>query len=258
MTTTIDEQFLMSLVSGLFVGGAAGYLGSLMVLKRMALVGDALSHVALPGIGLAILYNLNPFFGGFVFLIVGILLIAGIERATRLPTEALVGVLFTASLAIGFLIIPEPEVLEALFGDITQVDMFDTALSVVLSALVIVAAYVVYNRVVLSTISEDLARSQGIQVGVLNLFYLLLVAAVVALGIKAVGALLMGALVIVPAAAAKNFTSNLRGYSSLAALIGVVSSVGGIVLFGITGLHAGPLVILVAVAIFAVSVLAKR
>ncbi|NCQ02827.1 metal ABC transporter permease, partial [Candidatus Wolfebacteria bacterium] len=79
---TINNQFLFSLITAIFVGGAAGYLGSLMISKRMALVGDALGHVALPGIGLALLLGLNVSLGAFVFLLAGVLLIWFLEKKT--------------------------------------------------------------------------------------------------------------------------------------------------------------------------------
>ena len=90
------EQFLLSLTAGIFIGGAAGYLGSLMLTRRMALVGDALGHVALPGMGLALLLGLDVSFGAFVFLLLGIFLIWLFEIKTSLPTESLVGVVFVA------------------------------------------------------------------------------------------------------------------------------------------------------------------
>lgn len=102
------EAFVFSLVVGASVGFAAGYLGSLMVLEKMALVGDALSHVALPGLALGILYNFNPFLGAFAFLFVSAVLIWHLGRVTRLAFETIVGAMFTLSLAVGILIIPEP------------------------------------------------------------------------------------------------------------------------------------------------------
>ncbi|MDP1719171.1 MAG: metal ABC transporter permease, partial [bacterium] len=121
----IDSNLIASVVVGVFVGAASAYLGSLMILKRMALVGDALSHVALPGIGIALTYGINPFLGAFTALAVGVLLVWRLSDKTDLPTEAIVGIIFTVSLAIGILITPEPELLEALFGDIAKVNFLD-------------------------------------------------------------------------------------------------------------------------------------
>src|SRR3989344_5401195 len=114
------NEFLYPLIVSAFVGLASGYLGSLMVLRRMSLVGDALSHVALPGLALGLLFHFNPFLGAFGVLFLSIIFIWLIENKTKLPTETLVGIFFTLSLAIGLIITPEPELLEALFGDVSK------------------------------------------------------------------------------------------------------------------------------------------
>lgn len=172
------------------MGVSAGYLGSLMVLEKMALVGDALSHVALPGLALGILFNFNPFLGAFAFLFASAVIIWYLGRVTKLPFETIVGAVFTLSLAIGVLIIPEAELLEALFGDITKVTILETMASAAISVVAVLLTRMIYKKLVLGMISEDLAVSKGINVGRINLLYLLLVSIVVAVGIKIVGTLL--------------------------------------------------------------------
>ncbi len=254
----MNDQFLFSLISGVFIGGAAGYLGSLMLTKRMALVGDALGHVALPGMGLALLFSLDVSLGAFIFLLLGIFLIWLFEIRTSLPTEALVGIVFVASLAVGFLIVPEPELLEALFGDISRVSPTMALASVVISVLIFLAVNRIYPRLILSGISGDLAKSEGIKVGRLNFIYLLLIAILVALGVKIVGSLLVGALVIIPAAAARNLSKDLSGYYKGSIIFGILSCLLGTLLFRFTGLPAGPLVILSSTFFFLISLIFKR
>ena len=100
----------------LFVGLASGSVGPFILLRRMALVGDALSHVALPGIALALMYHLDPFYGVVVFLIAAAFVIFWLEGRSSVPPDAIVGLLFTASLAVGILMIPNEDVIESLFG----------------------------------------------------------------------------------------------------------------------------------------------
>ena len=95
---------------------AAGLVGSIAVMKRMTLASDAMSHVALPGIGIAILLRINPVVGGLAALFVGTLLIWAVEHKTRIPTEAIIGVVFSAALAVGSMVTPGEELIEALFG----------------------------------------------------------------------------------------------------------------------------------------------
>src|SRR3990167_3917418 len=108
----LDTTMLLGITTSVFVGVAAGYLGSFMVLRRMALVGDALSHVALPGVALALLFNLNPFLGAIAFLGVTVIGIWIIEYRSSLSLDTIVGVFFTASLALGALLTPEHELIE--------------------------------------------------------------------------------------------------------------------------------------------------
>ena len=254
----MEQNLLPSILVGAFVGLASGYLGSLMVLRKMSLVGDALSHVALPGLALGIIFNFNPFLGAFAALFVSIIFIWTIENKTKLSTETLVGIFFTLSLAIGLIITPEPELLEALFGDISETSALDVAIAVILSLFAIFVVHRIYNKLVLGTISDDLAKSVGTKTKKIDFVFLMIVALIVALGIKVVGTLLMGALVIIPAAASKNLSRNLSNYAGFSAFIGLVSSVIGIYSASIIKFSPGPAVVLASAAIFFISLIFKK
>lgn len=251
------ETVILSFFIGVSVGFSAGYLGSLMVLEKMALVGDALSHVALPGLALGILFNFNPFLGAFAFLFASAVVIWHLGRVTKLAFETIVGAMFTLALAIGILIIPEAELLEALFGDITKVTIWETAAAIAISAVAYVLARMIYRKLVLSMISEELAVSKGINVNKINLLYLMLVSLVVAVGIRIVGTLLVGFLVIVPAAAAKNLSNDLFKYAVLSGSFGTMSACSGVLLSSYFNLPAGPLVVLSGIAVFLATVVSK-
>lgn len=256
MNTSID--LLISLIVAVFVGGASAYLGSIMVLKRMALVGDALSHVALPGIGIALTYEINPFLGAFTALALAVLIIWQIEKKTSIPTEAIVGLMFAVALAIGILVTPEPELLEALFGDISKVQSGDAVFAVIASMLVFLAMHFMRRKLVLGILSSDFAKAQGIKVNLLNLAFLGLVALIVALGVKVVGTLLMGSLVIIPAVAAKNFARSFSWYGLISLALGAFSAVVGVWLATLWSLPPGPIVVLASAAIFLVSLLFRK
>jgi ABC-type Mn2+/Zn2+ transport system permease subunit len=258
----MTDALIFSLIVGVTAGLAAGYLGSLMVLEKMALVGDALSHVALPGLALGLLFHFEPILGGFAFLFVSTIVVWHLGRVSRLSFETLVGAMFTLALAIGILITPEPDLLEALFGNITNVTLMDMLMAVIISVLAISLTKMVYNKVVLSLISEELATSTGVNVARTNLLYLLLVSTVVAIGIKITGTLLVGFLVVVPAAAARSVSSNLYRYTVLSAIFGAISSSSGVLLSSFLNLQGrtippGPLVVLSGIAIFAVALLTR-
>jgi ABC-type Mn2+/Zn2+ transport system permease subunit len=253
------ETVIFSLIVGAAVGLAAGYLGSIMVLEKMALVGDALSHVALPGLALGVLYNFNPLIGGFLFLFISAVLIWHVGRVTKLSFETLVGAAFTLALAIGILLFGDNlDALEtALFGDIAQVGLISAIAAVTISAVVIVLTRLIYYRVVLGLISEELAVSRGINIGRINLLYLLLVSITVAVGIQITGTLLVGFLVVTPAAAARTISGNLSRYLMLSAMFGAISAISGILMSSYLNILPGPLVVVSGVVIFVIVIIIK-
>lgn len=246
----MDRSLLLSLLSGTFIAGAAAYLGSLMLSRRMALVAGPLGHLTLPGIALALVWGFDVSLGAFPFVVLGVFLIWLLQMRTKLPTEALTALVFASGVAIAFLFLPVDQAEAALVGDISKAGTRDTALSVMASLLVVFAVNRGYSELVLSNVSEELAVSEGINVKRYNLLYLSLIAIVVALGVKVVGALLTAALVAIPPSAARNLGKNLTQYVAGATAIGVVSAAVGIALSRVTSFAAGPLIILVSTAIF--------
>ena len=122
-----------------------------------------------------------------------------------MSVEAIIGLLFVLALAIGILITPQVDLLEALFGDVSKITLTDTIITVLVSVCVIIVTKAIYQKLAVSMISKELATASKINVERINLIYLFLVATIVALGIKEVGTLLVGALVIVPAAGSQEF-----------------------------------------------------
>src|SRR3989344_8790885 len=160
----ITNSLFLQLFVGILTGLGAGYLGSFMILKRMSLVGDVISHVALPGIALALIFKINPFFGAFAALFLAIIGIWFLERKTEIPSETLVGIFFALSLALGILMTPEPELLEALFGDITKIGYTDAFITIVLVAIIFITMFHIYRGLTLSVVSKELAQSTGVNV----------------------------------------------------------------------------------------------
>jgi ABC-type Mn2+/Zn2+ transport system permease subunit len=251
------EPLVYSLVVGVAVGLSAGYIGSIMVLEKMALVGDALSHVALPGLAIGLLLNFNPYVGAFAFLFISAVIIWQLQRVTKLSFETLVGAVFTLALAIGILLVPQVDLLEVLFGDLAKVGLIDAIAAIVVSIAVIFLTRAIYRKIVLSLISEELAASKGINVARTNLLFLLLVSLTVAIGIMITGTLLVGFLVVTPAAAARTVSGNLSRYVKLSAAFGVIASVAGILLSDLLHILPGPLIVFSGVAIFAAVIVVR-
>ncbi len=252
------NHFLFSVITGIFIGGAAGYLGSLMVSKKMGLIAGPLGHLTLPGIALALLYDFDVSLGALPFVAVGAILIWFLEIRTRLPAESLTAVVFATGVAAAFLILPSEELETALIGDITQIGFWGTITSLILSLAIFSILRKIYSKIILSTISEDLAKVEGIDVRKYNFIYLFCIAVIVALGVKMVGGLLTAALVAIPACTARNLSKNLFQYSYGAMLIGSLSCILGIFLYKLTGFQVGPLIILTNSFFFLISMIFKR
>ena len=248
----MDSSYHASFWIALLVGIASGSVGPFILLRRMALVGDALSHVALPGIALALVYGLDPFYGVAVFLIAAAFLIFWLEGRSRIAPDAIVGLLFTASLAIGILIIPNGEIIESLFGAFPVL-----SLPYLLSILAIAAAlsalcFILARRFLFLIVSPDLAKVHGTDRRY-DLALLLIFSMIVVLGIKLVGTLLMGALTIIPASIAKNVSHSMRRFVITSAILGGAISVAGVWMAQSFRFLPGPAIVLIGAALFLLS-----
>jgi zinc transport system permease protein len=255
--TPINTQLILAFIIAAFVGGVAGYLGTLMLTKRMALVGGPLGHLTLPGIALALIYGFDVSLGALAFLILGVTLIWFFEKRTNLPMEALTAVVFSASLAVAFLFLPEEETVQALIGDISQISLLATVITVVLSLITFLITERIYKKMVFIGVSEDLATSEGINIQKYNLIYLTSIALAVALSVRVVGGLLTAALVAIPASTSRNLSKNLTQYAYGGLVAGSLSSVLGVLVFKLTNIPAGPAIIIVGAIFFLSSVILR-
>ena len=253
----MTAPILLALVLSTSVGAVSGYLGSLMLSKRMALMGGALGHLTLPGVALALLYDFDVSLGAALFLGLGALMIGYLERKTGLHLEALTAVVFSTSLATAFLFLPEEETDIALLGDVSRISSTAVLITLLLSLLLYRVIKAIYSDMILTSISPDLAQTQGINLKLNNTIYLICIAVTVALGVRIVGGLMTAALLAIPACTAKNISSSLSHYSVISALAGALACILGIIAYAVTGIAAGPLIIIASALLFLISVLKK-
>jgi ABC-type Mn2+/Zn2+ transport system permease subunit len=159
---------------------------------------------------------------------------------------------------LGLLITPEVELLEALFGDIDKIGINDGIITIIGAVAIFAVTLIISRKLLLMVVSKDLAKSQGIKTSRIDLIYLLLVSCVVALGVKFLGTLLTGAMVIIPAVTAKNLAGNIRSYQILSVVMGVISTIFGILIAGRFGISSGPAIVLTAIAFFVISFVVRR
>ncbi len=247
-----------SLTLSIAMATAAGLVGCFAVMRRMALASDAMSHVALPGIGLALVLRLNPMLGGVLALLVGTLLIWGIERQTRISTETVIGVVFSVALAVGTMLATGEELVDALLGAPGTLGPWELGLGLVGAGAVVAFVVTQRHRLVIALVSADMARTSGVRVARLELLYLLSFSLTIALGLRYLGVLLMGSLVIIPAAAAKRAARSLDGMMALAVAIAVGSTLVGEHLAVVAHRPTGPVIVVVAASAFLCSLAPRR
>lgn len=257
IATLFQSNTWYAVVVGAAVGSVAGYIGSLMVSKRMALMAGALGHLTLPGIALALLFGFDVSLGALLFLIIGIFFIWLLERATNVPVEALTAVVFTTAVAAAFLFLPQNETETALLGDISQITLPICIITLSVSALIFAITRFIFKRMVLITLSSDLAKAQNIPVSLYNFIYLSSIALIIALGVRIIGGLMTAALVAIPASTSRNISATLSGYAYTSFVIGGISCVIGIILSQLIHLPVGAMIILSSAFLFMCSLFFK-
>jgi zinc transport system permease protein len=254
----MDDFVGRALLAGLAVAVVAGPLGCFVVWRRMAYFGDALAHSAFLGVTLGFLLGIDLTLGVIVVAAVVALLLAVLQDRRKLAADTVLGLLSHGALAFGLLALAFVETLRVdligyLFGDILAVTVSDLVWIVIGGAVVLAALARLWTPLLAMTVDEDLARASGMPVPALRLTFMLLVALVVALGMKVVGVLLITALLIMPAAAARRLARSPETMAVFAALIGALAVGGGLAASLAWDLPAGPAVVATAVLLFAVT-----
>ena len=258
----LDSFLVRAALAGMGVALAAGLLGCFVVWRRMAYFGDATAHASILGIALSLLFGTPVTLG--ILVVAGamaLLVFALTERGHAVDTA--LGVLAHGALGVGLFAValtPGPRVnLEAfLFGDVLTVGRDDLALIWGGASVVAFLVWRNWPLLLTSTLSPDLARAGGMDPGRGALLLSLLLAGVVAVAIQVVGALLVTALLIIPAAAARTLARTPEGMALAACGIGVLASLGGLGLAVAADSGVGPATVTVAAGTFAILTAARR
>jgi zinc transport system permease protein len=254
----VREQGLV-FVLALFFSLAAGLVGCIALMKRMLLAGDVISHLALPGLGLAFAFKLNPLMGGAVTLFLGTFLVWQLQRKTGLATEAAIGVIFAAALAIGAAVTPSEDLAESLFGRLDRISVNGFLLGLAAVLFVVFSIFLLRDELSLSIFSTDLAAATGVNISRLDLYFLLLFSLTVLVGLRFMGALLASALIIMPSATARQLTNRMSNFFLLAVAASLISVAAGFLLnaFVFKFSTAGPTIAILAAVLFSLSLLGR-
>ena len=258
----LDDFILRAALAGLGVALAAAPLGAFVVWRRMAYFGDATAHASILGVALALGFSISIFSGA---LIVALIMAATVSTLAGrgVAMDTLLGVMAHSALAFGLVAVSfisgvRIDLMAYLFGDILSVGKTDLAIIWGGAALVLALMAWRWQALLTSTISPDLATASGIDPKREQLVLSLSLAMVVAVAIKVVGVLLIAAMLIIPAAAARPLARTPERMALIAALIGMSSALGGLFISFQLDTPTGPTIVCVATALFALTNLAAH
>ena len=264
LASILAEPFMQrALVGGLLTGALGGLLGSFAVLRQLSFFSDALGHSALLGITLGILLGINPTVVLIPFAVLFALLVHQLVQRSALPTDALLNIVYSSSLAAAVLALSLVEtyrggIQQLLFGDILGISWVD--LGVIGGLLLVALLYLSLSlrAQVLLTLNTDLAGAMGVRTGWHRLAFIVLLAVVVAVSIKAVGVLLISAFVVIPACAGRLLSRRFPVYVVSSALLGGGCALMGLLGSGLTNLPSGPCVVMVQFLGFVVALVISQ
>lgn len=255
-----DDFFFRAMLAGIGLALITGPVGCFIVWRRMAYFGDTMAHSALLGVGLAMLFDLNIMISVFIIALTIAMLLLVLQRRNTLSADSLLGILSHATLAFGLVLVAfmtwvRFDLMSLLFGDILAVSISDLAAIYIGGALILAVLARIWRPLLAATISEDIARAEGLQPELYRTVFMILLAILIAIAMKIVGILLITALLIIPAATARRFAVSPELMAIYAAIIGAFSVIAG--LFGSLNYDtpSGPSVVVASVIFFAISLL---
>ena len=221
-----------ALIEVLLMGLTCGLIGTYVVLRGMAFLGDAISHAIFPGVVMAFLLHISFFIGALVFGLITAVSIGALSRNRRVSEDTAIGVLFAGMFALGIVLISTVQGYTAnlasfLFGNVLGVSTEDLIASAVIGLIVLVALVLFHKELVLVAFDSEMAEAMGLPVWLVNLGLLLLIALTIVVSLSAVGNILVVAMLVTPAAAARLWTDRLRVMMALSALFGAMAGVAG-------------------------------
>jgi len=256
----LDDFFTRALVAGIGVAVVAAPLGCFVVWRRLAYFGDTLSHGALLGVALALLFDSNITITVFVVSLAIAIALLGLQRRATLSGDSLLGLLAHSALALGLVVLAfmtwvRVDLMGLLFGDILAASVTDIAVIYGGGVLILAVLARIWRPLFAATVNRELAEAEGIAVDRTDLVFMVLMAGVIAVAMKIVGVLLITALLIIPAAAARRFSTGPEQMALIAAAIGAGSVVLG--LFGSLkwDTPSGPSIVVAALLFFIVGLL---
>ena len=259
-----DYSFMVrALIVSVLVGVMCPMLGAYVITRGRAFMGDALAHSVLPGMVVAFLLGISPFFAAVPAGIAIALLMGVVSRRTGVSEDTSIGIIFAGMFALGLVMLSRAtginvDIEDLLLGQVLGVSQTDVLVSLGLTGVVLAGLYGFHRQLVYTTFDEVGASVVGIKTGLVEYVLLALLALVIVIGIQAAGIVLVMAMLITPAATAYLLVRRFVEVMVFGALIGATSAVTGLYLSFYADLPSGPAMALVATTLFAAAAVAKR
>jgi manganese/iron transport system permease protein len=261
LTDPLQFPFMQrALLEVVLMGLTCGIIGTYVVLRGMAFIGDALSHAIFPGVVVAFLLHASFFVGALVFGGITAVAIGALARNRRVSEDTAIGVLFAGMFALGIVLISTirgytADLASFLFGDVLGVSPEDLTASVIIGLLVLGALVLFHKELVLVAFDSEMAEAEGLPVWLIDLGLLILIALTIVVSLRAVGNILVVAMLVTPAAAARLWTDRLVVMMALSALFGALGGILGLLISYHTDRAAGGTIVLVVTVWFGISLL---
>lgn len=252
-----------ALLASILVGFICALLGVFVVLNRMAFFVDALAHSALTGIALGILIGFSPLWTAVVFGVAVAVGVVFLKNRGRISADTALGLFMPFSMALGIFLLQlksgySPDLLSYLFGSILAVSWTDLAVLLAIGLVSIVFVYHYYSDLIFLSFDRDLAYVAGVRVAWLEYLLMIILGVAVIASLQVAGIVLVGALVVIPAAAAKNIAKNFWQVVVYSILFGLLGSISGLVFSYIFNVASGAMIVLCLVGIFLVTTFSGR
>ena len=254
-----DDFFTRALIAGIGIAIVTGPLGCIVIWRRLSYFGDTLAHSALLGVTLAYAFSINISLSVFIISGTVALLLISLQKRTKLAGDSLLGLLAHSSLAIGLVLIGfltsiRFDLMGLLFGDILAVTTQDILIIWFGGLIILGILFYIWKSIFAATVNYDLAAAEGMKPDLSNFIFTILLAGVIAISIKMIGALLITGLLLIPAATARSLSNNPFQMVILSILVGITSVITG--LFGSLELNtaSGPSIVVAALVLFILSI----
>lgn len=250
-------------IAGCFVAITCSSLGLFLVLRKMSLIGDGLSHVSFGAIALGLFFGIYPFYAAVPVVILASLLILKISEKASIYGDAAIGIVSAVGIAGGVILASlsqgfNVDLFSYLFGNILAISTNEAILSAVLSVIVLLVIYLFYWDLFSATFDEQYAKTTGIKTNFINSLLTVLTAVVVVLSVKVVGIMLVSALLILPAVSALQISRQFKTALFLGGLFSLLSVITGITISFFLDLPAGATIVMLNAVFFALAFVWKK